>query len=268
MSQPVRTLDFGLALGGGGAKGLSHLPFLAALEDMGVRPAIISGTSMGAIIGGLYAAGLSTREIVTRMEGYDVYQAAWRGLVAGFDEALTSGFLRLNLPVSDFSELQIPAIFVASDYWTRDEVAMSDGDLYSAIYASAALPGLNMPVARDGRTLIDGACVNPVPFDLLQGRATYIAAVNVAGVIDPQVPGYAPDRTNAVFVSFQIMQKTIVAEKLRRVPVDFLAQPELLNVQPLDFEKAEHIIESASGDVARFRLWIETLIEAGAFVGD
>lgn len=258
MKTPPRTLDFGLALGGGGAKGLSHIPFLAAMDELNVRPAIIAGCSIGAILGGLYAAGLSAKEIAARVKGDGILDAALQSMRLGNPRGygLTGRFLRANLPVTTFEALQIPAVFVASDFWSREQVAMDSGDLVSAISASSAMPGLIKPVERDGRTLIDGGCVNPVPFDLLSGRVGQVAAINVAGVKDVEDPALRPNRRNALFNAFQIMQSVIVSEKLKNAPVDFLAQPGLRNIRVLHFGKADEIMDGAREDVARFRAWL------------
>lgn len=176
---------------------------------------------------------------------------------------MTSGFLRADLPVSRFDELQIPTMVVAADFWTREQVVISEGDLASAITGSAALPGLILPVSRDGRTLLDGGCVNPVPFDVLKGRAKYLAAINVAGVKDTGDESQAPNRSNAFFAAFQIMQNSILQEKLKATPVDFLAQPGLRNVRVLEFNRADEIMESAAEDVVRFREWVVGLAAEG-----
>lgn len=261
MAETFRTLDFGLALGGGGAKGLSHIPFLAALDDMGVRPKIIAGTSIGAIIGAAYASGLTAREIVAPPEGDGIIDTLWRSVSDKGAGGLSTGLLRAALPGSRFEDLKIPTIVVAADFWTREQVAMSDGDLASAVTGSAALPGLILPVQRDGRTLLDGGCVNPVPFDVMKGQVRRLAAINVAGAKDATDLSQTPSRSNAFFAAFQIMQNSILQEKLKATPVDFLAQPGLRNVRVLEFNKADEIMESAKEDVVRFRQWIAQLIE-------
>jgi NTE family protein len=128
MADSPRTLDFGLALGGGGAKGLSHIPFLAALDDMNVRPAMISGCSIGAIVGVMYAAGLKAAEMVDWIQNDDWFDGFWAGLTDGRDEGLTSSVLRATLPVHTFAELNIPTVIVASDFWSRGEVVIGEGD--------------------------------------------------------------------------------------------------------------------------------------------
>jgi NTE family protein len=256
----TRTLNFGLALGGGGAKGLSHLPFLAALDELNVRPAVMAGSSIGAILAAFYAADLSASSIIALLDADGWLDNIWRSIADIPSAGMTQSFLRAGLPVTRFDELQIPTFVVAADFWSREQVVISEGDLASAIAGSAALPGLILPVAREGRTLLDGGCVNPVPFDVLKGRTKYLAAINVAGVKDATDNSQNPSRTNAFFAAFQIMQNTILQEKLKATPIDFLAQPGLRNIRVLEFNKADEIMESAAEDVARFRAWIANLI--------
>lgn len=257
-------LDLGIALGGGGAKGLSHIPFLAALDDLGVRPAMISGCSIGAIVGGLYAAGLSARDLAEILESDGFVSSAKQGMSlfswAADGLGLLGGFLNDTLPVKDFDGLKHPAMFVASDFWTREQVVMQEGDLVSAICASSALPGLMKPVERAGRVLIDGGCVNPLPFDLLTGKVARIAAISVAGAKNAEDAALKPNRTNALFNAFQIMQNSILREKLKANRVDFLAEPGLTNIRVLEFNRADWIMESVSEDVDRFKYWIEAVV--------
>lgn len=256
--------DLGIALGGGGAKGLSHIPFLAALDDLGVRPAMVSGCSIGAIVGGLHAAGISARDLTEILASDNVFDAAMQGASifswASNSLGLLGGFLDDTLPVKDFAGLKHPVAFVASDFWTREQVVMQEGNLVSAICASAAMPGLMKPVERAGRVLIDGGCVNPVPFDLLTGKVAHIAAINVAGAKNAEDAALRPSRTNAFFNAFQIMQNSILREKLKVNRVDFLAEPGLTNIRALEFNRSDWIMESVSEEVDRFKYWVEAVV--------
>jgi predicted acylesterase/phospholipase RssA len=93
----------------------------------------------------------------------------------------------------------------------------------------------------------------------MKGKVGRLAAVNVAGAKDSTDMTQTPNRTNAFFAAFQIMQNSILREKLKATPVDFLAQPGLRNVRVLEFNRADEIMESARDDVARFRQWIELI---------
>src|SRR4030042_641552 len=151
----------GLALGGGGAKGLSHIAFLQALDELGVRPAVIAGTSIGAVIAGFYAAGVSgsqLEQIVKDMGFKDLYK-----LVLDFsilsNSAIYKGkgvedFLSRAIPARPFAEAEIPLKVVATDFWNRKEVVFTSGSLITAIRASMAMPALFEPVLFNGRVLI------------------------------------------------------------------------------------------------------------------
>ena len=164
----------GLALGGGGAKGLAHVPMLEALDELGVRPHRIAGTSIGSIMGMLYASGISgkrIREGVRRMiisKGDSFRESLKKREVLRWFEFLDVEFGRGGLFKGDkfieflyeqmgkqtFDELEIPLSVVASDFWTSEQVVLETGDLLSAVKASMGLPGVFTPVERDGRVLL------------------------------------------------------------------------------------------------------------------
>src|SRR5262249_18113702 len=177
-----------LALGGGGARGLAHIAVLEAFDELGLRPSAIAGTSIGAIIGAGYAAGMSGKamrryainlahnraDIMRRMmrsragKIRDLFGAGFGDVTRLDAEKLCENFLPEALP-DDFGSLSIPLTVVASDLYTRSEVVFSSGSLKRAIAASIALPTIVRPVVIDGQILIDGGATNPLPFDLLRG---------------------------------------------------------------------------------------------------
>ena len=156
---------FALALGGGGARGLAHIAMLEALDEMGVRPAIVAGTSIGALIGAAYAAGMSGKEIRRYVIALAHDRAeAWRRLITaragtianlfamGFGSAtlidaekFCQQFLPERVP-ADFGALQIPLIVIASDLYRRQQLAFAAGALRPALAASIALPTVVRPV--------------------------------------------------------------------------------------------------------------------------
>lgn len=193
-------MRLGLALGGGGARGLAHVLMLEVFDELGIKPDCIAGTSMGAVLGSLYASGLSASEIhsnihelavsgrlrdaMPRRDGavrwLDLVRFDWEsGGVLSVDRFLSH--LAERLEARTFEQLQIPLKIVAADFWQREEVLLTSGDLIPAIQASMALPGVFRPVEAGGRMLVDGGTVNPVPFDLLQEECDVVVAVNVVG---------------------------------------------------------------------------------------
>jgi NTE family protein len=269
----------GLALGGGGAKGLAHIPLLETLDEMGVRPHMISGTSIGAIMGAIYASGISGADIrkgVSRLliskEDSLKDVLTQKELLRWFDfidpdfgrGGLFKGerFLRYLFDLTQkttFDELEIPLKIVATDYWTSDEVVMETGDLISAVKASMSLPGIFTPVERDGLILIDGGGVNPVPYNLLTETCDIVIAIDVLG---KRMPGKhkMPWKFDAVISTFQIMQESIVAEKLGRQRPDIYIKPEIDNVEILEFFKVDKIYEQTKPAQAQLREALEKVM--------
>ncbi len=259
----------GIALGSGGAKGLAHIAALEVLDDLGIKPVAISGTSIGAIIGAMYASGLSAREVreavdelIAMPQSFEQFRKSKRSF--GWLELLALEFGRSHLlqadvflseietimGVSDFSELAIPLQVVAADFWARKEVVFSSGPLIPAVEASFCLPGVFRPVKIDNRLLVDGGSVNPVPFDLLRDRCDIVVAVDVLGFRQPQ-EDLLPNYTEALFNTFQIAAKTIVNQKLKSHPPDILIEPEIHNVRMLEFQKAEQIYRESAAECER-----------------
>lgn len=253
----------GLALGGGGAKGLSHIAFLKALDDMGVRPAVISGTSIGAIVGAMYAGGLSGEKIekvfddmgIRRMTGmmdFTVFSTA--GILKG---KKVEEFLSENLPVLNFEELVVPLYVVATDFWKREEVVFQSGDLIPAIRASISVPVILEPLQLDGRVLTDGGAVNPLPGDLIRDKCDILISVDVSGAKVPQEQHPVPSMMENVFSTFQILQASIVRSKMASSRPDIFIQPKLANVQFMDFYKKDEILREVAGDVEKFKRELE-----------
>ena len=168
----------GLTLGGGGAKGFAHIPILEVFDELGIKPCCITGTSIGAILGALYASGHSAAEIVEMTEQLMVPRnARFRDIVRNKDafkvlslidphfsfkpKGLIKGekflgFLYEQMQVSTIEELGIPFKSVATDFWGRKPVVFDSGDLLPAIRASMAIPYIFTPVIIDGKVLVDG----------------------------------------------------------------------------------------------------------------
>lgn len=271
----------GIALGGGGAKGLAHIPVLNVLDKMGVEVVAISGTSIGAIIGSLYASGRSgdeVREAIgsilatprTLREAINAKRAfGWielLGVDLGRSHILEAdGFMEelgKYLGVVSFDELTIPLKVVAADFWEREQVVFDSGLLMPAIAASFCLPGVFKPVIIDGQALVDGGSVNPVPFDLIRGDCDILIAVDVLGKRTPDAD-LIPSMTDALFNTFQIAEKTIANEKLRSHKPDIYIDPVIENVSVLEFQKASEIYEQAQPECERLETELTKLLVDG-----
>jgi NTE family protein len=252
-----------LALGGGGARGLAHLVVLEALDDLGIKPTRIIGTSMGAIIGAAYASGITAKDL----RRYTMDRLRDRARVMGIllqarvgkitdifqkgfgNPVLIDGekFLDLFWPeaVPDlFEDLGIRFSCVATDYYARSETVFERGPLVTGVAASMAVPGLVRPVVANGRVFIDGGAVNPLPFDLLAGGNEIIVAVDVAGGT-VETAKFPPEPMETLFGASLIMQGAIVAEKLKACAPDVLVRPQVDGFRGLDFFKAKAILQAA-----------------------
>jgi NTE family protein len=256
----------GLALGGGGARGFCQIAYLKAMDDMGIRPSIISGTSIGAIIGAFYASGFSgseMEELLGRIGFRQIQKIIDPGLF--HPTALLKGrgieeFLREHLPVRTFEKLLIPLKVVATDFWNRTEVVFESGNLITAIRASISLPAVFDPVKVRGSVLIDGGAVNPVPYDILRGECDILAAIDVAGIRKPRRRDRRPLPLESILSTFDIMQESLVAAKRRVAAPDIICKPPLVNVSILEFHRVEEIMKSAEPDVKRFRRELKRLL--------
>jgi NTE family protein len=158
----------GVALGGGGAKGLSHIAFLKALDELEVRPTVIAGTSIGAVIGGFYAAGVSgagLEQMLKTLGFKDLYKIVLDFSILS-NSAIFTGkkveeFLARQIPSQTFEEVGIPLKVVATDFWNRSEIIFESGNLITAIRASMAMPAVFEPV------LLISSCILLTTYDML-----------------------------------------------------------------------------------------------------
>lgn len=252
-------VKFGLALGGGGVKGLAHIALLKQLDKWGVKPEVIAGTSMGAILGALYAHGLSGEEIEQRVRmhiiGHDEgmketfrkskhllkwarvfsWERGRGGLITadGLFEHLFSEIINL-----DFNELDIPFKAIATDYYTGQEVVLRSGELLPAVRASMAVPGIFAPVRMNTHLLIDGGVINNLPCDQVAGCGGLIIASDVISLPTFQAPS-----------SLQVMSGALnimIADRTRRLmeefPPDFIFKPNTEGIDAFDFHRIADVL--------------------------
>lgn len=270
----------GLCLGAGGARGLAHVVVLEALDELGLRPAAISGASMGAVIGACAAAGLSARALRAHISSMtrDPAGALARAFAARADRGAGGWTSLLGRPIliegerfldqfwprevpADFEALQIPLRVVATDFFARAPAAFESGPLAPAVAGSMAMPGLVRPVRHQGRALVDGALVDPLPYQALFERCDVVIASDVVG--GPIEEGRAaPDRFEALFFSSQIMQSALVAERLSRRAPHALLRPPVEGWKALDFFAAPRILRAAEADREGMKRAIDAALTA------
>lgn len=183
MSPPAR-LRIGLALGSGSARGLAHIGVLRALKEARIEVDVVAGTSMGAVIGAVFAAG-KLDGLTAKLLNLD-----WQSIVALLDpvfprSGLIDGqkiaeFVRAHVPSARIEDLLLPFAAVATDITNGEQVVATTGDLTEAVRASIAVPGIVIPVRSNGRVLVDGGLVNPVPVSVARAMgADLVIAVDL-----------------------------------------------------------------------------------------
>jgi len=277
----ARVPSIALALGGGGARGLAHVLMLEAFDELGIKPKIIAGTSIGAIYGAAYASGLSAREIRAHTEETLTARLdLLRDLVASRTEGLSriwnlfsasnallapGVLLDLILPSRvkrDFSSLPIPLKVVASDFYGQEQVVFTEGPLRRAVAASMALPVIFEPVVVDGRALIDGGLTNPLPFDLLSGEADIVVAIDVTGVPVPSDRRPHPSALEALFATSFLFERSIIREKLKSRQPDIYIEAGTGAFQILDFLKVQEIMKAAEPAKTKLKAQLQRVLHA------
>jgi NTE family protein len=189
----------GLALGCGSSRGLAHIGVLKVLDREGLQIDMIAGTSMGALIGGAYAVGMTPQELEDIALSVDIKRLVSLADIAMPTTALVNGrrieeFIREVVGGKTFADTRIPFACVAVDMISEREVVLREGDLASAIRASISTPVVFAPVERDGQLLVDGGVLNPVPVDVARSMgADVVVAVTTSGVPRSAVPVFSSE---------------------------------------------------------------------------
>jgi len=174
----------GLALSGGATYGAAHVGVLQVLEENGIHPHLVAGTSAGALVGAAYCAGIPLSEIETlfrTMKWPTLLKLSIRNSLSIFDTQPMEEFLRRKIGDIDFKDLKIPFAAVACDIHTGAKVVLNAGPVAPAIRASAAIPGLFSPVEINGRLLVDGGIVDNLPVDEVRAMgAGYVISSDVS----------------------------------------------------------------------------------------
>lgn len=264
-----------LALGSGSARGWAHIGVIKALEEAGITPSIVCGSSIGAIIGGAYVHGrLDDLETWARSLG------RWKvmkilDLTFSRGTVIDSSKLRNEMSkVIDDVDLQIedlprPFAATATDLYTGREIRFTHGSLHDAIWSSAAIPGILPPMYVRGRWLIDGGVVNPVPVDICRHLdGDIVIAVNLNGDIIASSANKNKDATEGeqakriqkksppnMFDTFadaiNIMQDRITRSRMVGDPPDVFITPRLANIGMMEFERADEAIAVGYASVER-----------------
>lgn len=272
IKQPLKV---GVVLSGGGAKGLAHIGVLKVIDSLGIKVSYIGGTSMGAIVGGLYASGYNANQLdsifstlnidallqdLTPRESKSYYEKRDEEIYAinlpfhkfklSLPSALSKGFYNYqfisklldHVPSNvEFNQLEIPFLCVATDIETGNEVLLENGNLPKAIVASAALPTLFSPVTMGDITLIDGGVANNYPVEAVKSKG-----VDIIIGVDVQEPLKLKESLkNVTAILAQINNYNMLQKMEKKIEVtDIYIKPEIKNFTVLSFDKGKEIIDS------------------------
>ncbi len=267
----------GVALGGGGVRGLAHVAALETIDAFGVSPVVVSGTSMGAIIGAMYASGQSGEEIrrginnhiVTRNDNFkDVLNKTpnlfkWLKFVSV--EMSRGGFLGAEglikyliegINATTFEELSIPFYIVATNFWSGEEVVFSSGELLPALRATMAIPGVFTPIVVDDRVLVDGGVVNNVPYDLLIDKCDCTVAIDVSPT---RTAGRhkVPNMLDSALGVYDMLVDKVMEGKIRENAASIYFKFSISDVRVLEFDKIESVLDQAQQSVPELKTQLE-----------
>ncbi len=247
--------SIGLALGSGSAQGLAHIGVIKTLLNAGFAISCIAGTSIGAVVGGLYAATLDIEYVENVFLEIADKHAVWSAVPHKtkhflfkdpdrVEEILTEKIRGLNI-----KETKIPFRAVATDIKTGEEVVLSSGSLERAIHASAAIPFVFKAIQIDGHVLIDGGFVDPVPVDAAKSmHPDFVLGVNISN----EWPSLEKENLSlmgiesAIIDAFSALEFQVAKEKMRGA--DMVLHPPVLNYHWNDFRLAREIIERGENE--------------------
>jgi len=239
---PPRPPRIGLALGGGAARGFSHIGVIQVLEENGIRPDLVAGTSAGSLVAALYASGKSGAELgmlaMTMDEGA-ITDWAFPGRALLRGEALAR-YVREHTGGRAIEQMRMPLGIVATDLDSGAPILFQRGDTGTAVRASSAVPAVFQPVTVGGREYVDGGLVSPVPVRFArQMGAELVIAIDISAVPDGAPTG---DAMKMLLQTFSIMSRSINNYELR--DADVVLRPALAGVSSADFTARRRSIQA------------------------
>ncbi|MGI6567275.1 MAG: patatin-like phospholipase family protein [Firmicutes bacterium] len=260
------SLRVGLALGGGAARGIAHLGVLQVLWERGISIGAIAGTSAGAVVGALIAAGFTPPELIEIAKSSNWWFLA-RGVSLKTGLLHSSGiekWLNRYLDGKGFADLEIPLAVVASDLVRGETVVFRQGDVAWAVRVSCTVPGIYAPVECQGRFLVDGGLTENVPVDtVLAMDVDRVLAVSLNGSF---LDGERPERPADVMQqAISILQRAHVKEQLGRA--DLVIAPELAGLGLTDFDAVDDFVRLGREAMEQALPQLESMLEKGSLHG-
>ena len=239
-----KPLKIGLALGGGAARGFAHVGVIAVLEEAGLKPQIVVGTSAGSLVAALYATGKTSAQLQqTALNMEEVAITDWmlpifgRGMFRGEALARYVNELTANRLIENMA---IPLGIVATDLNSGQAVLFQKGDTGTAVRASSAVPAVFVPVRINGRDYVDGGLVSPVPVRFArQMGADIVVAVDIS---NPPEANPASDTLQILLQTFAIMGKSINQFELK--DADVVVRPSLVGLKSADFSARQRAMDA------------------------
>jgi NTE family protein len=233
--------EYGIVLSGGGARGIAHLGILKALEEFGIQPSIISGTSAGAIVGAFYAKGLGVAKIVSIIKNGHFFNFSNLNIVKqglfsmkGFEDIYKTYFKN-----NSFEDLNIPLIIAATNILKGEINYFSDGELSSALLASSCIPVLFSPLYYRGNYYVDGGVLNNFPIEPLLNNCNKIIGINVNS-INREVQEI--DMKNVLDRSFHLALDSANNHKFNQCDL-YIEPPKMTDFGILDLDKIDLIYD-------------------------
>ncbi|MCP4360850.1 MAG: hypothetical protein GY796_22815 [Chloroflexi bacterium] len=269
-------MKIGYALGGGGARGAAHIGVLLELEQLGVRPDLVVGTSIGGLVGALLAAGLPAAGMLAfyqQLNLEQVYRPARVREPALISNRRVESLLEAAIGRPSFADLQMPLAVMATDLVSRKEVILQEGDVITAVMATIAIPVALPPVELDDMVLVDGGVKNNTPFNIArQLGADYVLAVDLTNT-EPYAPDLRPRRGGPLAKALELAQQhnlwwvlvatldVITTQNMEKYlaenPPDLLLQPEIGTIGLFDFHRWQEGVSAG-----RTAVWeVEHLLE-------
>jgi NTE family protein len=235
-------MKIGIALSGGGARGIAHLGVLKALLEKGIRPDIISGVSAGALVGTLYASGLEPDQIMEMLLKTNLYRyvrPAWSRY--GFlNIQKLIAIYKLFLPIKNFEDLNIPVIISAADIREGKTIYFSEGDIVKAVLASTCIPILFAPIEMDGKLMVDGGIINNLPVEPLIGQCDLIIGVHT----NPNNQQYKIKSIKSMIErTFHLAIYNNVKERVKYCDL-FIEPPDMVNYGIFEVSRGKEIFDT------------------------
>lgn len=265
-----------LALGGGGVKGLAHVAVFKALDELQLKPDYIVGTSVGAIVGALYAKGMSADAIIEQARNISGKSESGNSLLQRGRELITftkllqfekapgglfaakglfNQFLE-DLENETFDSLKIPFAAVACDFHNGETVVLHDTPLLPSIKASMAVPGIFAPVSICDRLLVDGGLVNNLPCDIAAEHGDIVIASDLISYLNMPQPTFI----QAITGSVNLMITNATRARCRDYPPDIFFTPDTTGVNILDFHRVGDVLDIADSLVDDLKRRIEKVM--------